>query len=77
MTETESLVVSVVTETERESLVVSVVRAGKLLGCSRPTAYKMVKAGILPVLHLGTKKLVVPKAAIERMIAEACKIKES
>lgn len=53
-----------------EKLVWTVEEAGKLLGLSRPTAYKVVKLGQIPAIRLG-KKIVVPKAALEKMLANA------
>ena len=52
-----------------EALVMSIPAAGKLLNLSRPTMYKLAKAGKLPILRLG-RKLVIPRAALERMLAE-------
>ena len=54
-----------------ESLVYDVQTAGKLLGISRTTVYDFVAKGVLPAIRLGKKRLVIPKAAIERMLAEA------
>jgi excisionase family DNA binding protein len=56
---------------QKESLVLTVVSAGRLLGVSRATAYKLAKNGQLPTLRL-SRRLVVPKAALERMLSE-CK----
>ncbi len=51
-------------------LVLSVEAAGKLLGVSRPTAYKLAKAGQIPTLRLG-RRIVVPKAALEKLLLNA------
>lgn len=59
-----------------ERLTLDVPAAGRLLGVSRVTAYQLVREGKLPVLRLG-KRLVVPKVALERMLEEAGKPKES
>ena len=56
-------------EVERKTI--SVEDAGKMLGVSRPTAYKLVKAGRLPVLRLGPHKFVVPILALEKYLANA------
>ncbi len=51
--------------------VVSVPEAGRMLGIGRDVAYREARAGNLggvPVLRLG-KKLVVPLAALERVLA--------
>ena len=45
----------------------SVDQAAELLGISRGTAYDAVKTGELPVIRLG-KRLLVPKAALDRML---------
>jgi excisionase family DNA binding protein len=55
--------------TEQEKLVMTVKEAGQRLGISRPHAYKMAREGQLPVLHLG-RRLLVPKAALEKMLVE-------
>ena len=51
------------------ALVLSIPDAGKLLNLSRPTMYKLAKAGELPTLRLG-RKLVIPRAALARMLSE-------
>jgi excisionase family DNA binding protein len=49
----------------------SVEEAAVILGLSRASAYNYARSGILPVIRLG-KRLIVPAAAIERMLtAEA------
>ena len=53
-----------------ETLCISVTVAGKLLGVSRNTAYQMVRMGQLPVIRCGLRRLVVPKAALFRMLEE-------
>ena len=53
----------------KESLVYDVPTAGKLLNLSRATAYSLCAQGIIPTIRLG-RRLVVPKMAIERMLAE-------
>ena len=50
-----------------ESQVISVPDAGKMLSLSRVTAYKAAKSGELPTIRIG-RRLLVPKAAIERML---------
>ena len=54
----------------KELLVYSVPEAGRLLSLSRATAYSLCAQGIIPTIRLG-RRLVVPKIAIERMLAEA------
>jgi excisionase family DNA binding protein len=45
----------------------SVEEAAVILGLSRASAYNYARSGILPVIRLG-KRLIVPAAAIERML---------
>ena len=52
------------------SLVYDVPTAGKLLNLSRATAYSLCAQGVIPTIRLG-HRLVVPKIALERMLAEA------
>ena len=54
-----------------ERLTMTVEEAGEALGISRATAYMLAKTGGIPVIRLGERRLVVPKIAIERMLAEA------
>ena len=57
---------------EDDSLTMSVPEAGKLIGCGRALAYKLAREQkVIPVIKLGTRKLRVPKAALEKMLAEA------
>ena len=44
--------------------------AGRLLGLSRNSAYALAKTGELPTIRLG-KRLLVPKAALARLLASA------
>jgi excisionase family DNA binding protein len=53
-----------------DRLVWSVEEAGSLLGISRAHAYELVARGDLPHLRLG-RRLVVPKHAIEALLAAA------
>lgn len=53
--------------TEKESLVYSVSEAGRLLGISRPTAYRLASEGVLPVVRLG-HRLVVPKGRLQALL---------
>jgi excisionase family DNA binding protein len=56
---------------EKERLVLSIEEAGRLLGVSRPTAYKMAHAGQIPLIKTGDRKWAVPKAALDKMLLEA------
>ncbi len=52
-----------------EKLTISVEECAKLIGCSRNLAYKMARQKQLPgVIHLGQKRMVFSKAAIERLL---------
>lgn len=48
----------------------SITEVSKILGISRTLAYDLARAGELPVLKL-RKRMLVPKAALERMLEEA------
>jgi excisionase family DNA binding protein len=51
----------------------SIEEAAAMLGISRASAFQYAKAGKLPVIRLGGHKsrLLVPRAALERMLAGA------
>ena len=51
----------------------SVPEAAKVLGIGRVTAFRMAKSGDLPVLRCGARRIVVPKAALEKMLQGAGK----
>jgi excisionase family DNA binding protein len=51
-----------------ERLTYDVPEAGRLLGLSRNGAYAAAKAGLIPVLNIG-RRMLVPKAALHRMLA--------
>ncbi len=52
-----------------EKLTLSVEEAAKLLGIGRNLCYDRVKTGEIPVIKIG-KRLLVPKAALEKLLAE-------
>jgi excisionase family DNA binding protein len=52
-----------------KKLTITVEEAARLLGISRGLAYEMVRVGRIPSIRFG-KRLVVPKAALEKMINE-------
>ena len=56
------------TEPERQTLTIP--EAAKVLGIGRASAYSAVRRGELPVIRIG-KRVVVPRAALERMLAQA------
>jgi excisionase family DNA binding protein len=53
-----------------DKLVFTVEEAGQRLGLSRPSAYLAVKRGQIPIIKVG-RRFLVPKAALEKMLAEA------
>lgn len=54
---------------ERRTLNIS--ECAKILGISRGSAYELAAQGKLPVIRLGPRRMVVPIAALEKMLAEA------
>ena len=54
-----------------EPLCISVPAAARMLGVSRNTGYEMVRLGQLPTIRCGRRRLVVPKAALMKMLQEA------
>lgn len=55
------------TVTEAEKLTLNIAEASKALGISRGLAYQLAREGKIPVIRLG-KRLVVPKAQLQRML---------
>ena len=53
-------------ETERLTMTIS--EAGEALGVSRATAYLLARTGGIPVIRLGERRLVVPKAQLQKML---------
>ena len=53
----------------QERLCLSVPEAAKLLGISRGLAYELARSGRLPALRFG-RRLLIPRAALERMLNE-------
>ena len=54
-----------------ETLCISVPVAARMLGVSRNTGYKMARLGQLPTIRCGHRRLLVPKAALLKMLEEA------
>ena len=50
-----------------EKLTNSVAEAGELLGLSRPSTHEAIKQGQIPSIRFG-KRIVVPRAALEKML---------
>lgn len=53
-----------------DRLVLNVPEAARLLSLSRGTAYSLCAQGLIPTIRLG-KRILIPRAALERMLAEA------
>lgn len=51
-----------------EKKTLSLPEFAKVMGISRSLAYILAKEGKLPVIKLGAKRVVVPKAAVEKML---------
>jgi excisionase family DNA binding protein len=51
-----------------EAQTLTVPQAAKLLGIGRGTAYEAVNRGDIPSIRVG-RRLVVPKAALERLLS--------
>ena len=53
------------------SLVYSIEEVARLLGIGRNQAYSAARRGDIPVIRIGPRRMVVPRAAFERLLAEA------
>ena len=49
---------------------ISAPAAARMLGVSRNTGYEMARLGQLPTVRCGRRRLVVPKAALMKMLEE-------
>jgi excisionase family DNA binding protein len=56
---------------ETEKLTMTVKEAGEVLGISRATAYMLASTGQIPTIRLGERRIVVPKAALMKMLETA------
>ena len=54
----------------QEAQVLSVSEAARILGIGRNHAYELCRTGVIPNIRLG-RRIVVPKAALEKMLSEA------
>ena len=52
-------------------LVYTIEEVAALLQSGRNQAYQAARRGEIPVLRIGPRRMVVPKAALERLLAEA------
>ena len=49
--------------------------AQRLLRCSRGVFYRGIKNGTIPSIRLGPRKILIPKAALMRMLQEGTNFK--
>jgi len=56
-----------------ERLTLTVEEAWRLLGISRATAYTLVQQGRLPAIRISDRRWIVPKKAIDELLASAKK----
>lgn len=54
-----------------ERLVMTVDEAAEALGISRATAYTLANTGRLPVIRISDRRLIVPRKALEELLASA------
>jgi excisionase family DNA binding protein len=55
----------------KDRLTMTVKEAGEVLGISRATAYMLAGSGQIPTIRLGERRLVVPRAALMKMLESA------
>jgi excisionase family DNA binding protein len=55
---------------QQEQLTVSVRDAAGLLGISRDAAYRLIRAGRIPVIRLGPQNLRISVAELNRIVSE-------
>ncbi len=60
-------------ENQVEKLTMTVEEAGEALGISRATAYTLAQQGRLPVIRISDRRWIVPKRAIEELLASTNK----
>jgi excisionase family DNA binding protein len=56
-----------------EKVVLTVEEAGQMLGISRATAYSLANTGRLPAIRISDRRLIIPRKAIEELLASAGK----
>ena len=61
---------------EAEKLVLTVEQTAEILGISRPTAYEAIQTGEIPHIRIG-RRILIPRVALDRKLAEAGLLKES
>jgi excisionase family DNA binding protein len=60
-----------------ERLTMTIEEAAEALGISRATAYLLANTGQIPVIRLGERRLVVPRAALLKMLENPAIPKDS
>jgi len=60
-------------ENKTERLTITVEQAGAALGISRATAYMLVNTGRLPAIRISDRRIIIPKKAIDELLASASK----
>ncbi|MFC1977063.1 helix-turn-helix domain-containing protein [Chloroflexota bacterium] len=53
---------------EEDRLTLTVKETAKQLGCSKGKMYELIRQELIPHLHLGARRIVVPKVALYRML---------
>ena len=56
-----------------EHLCLSIPEVAVQLGISRSNCYELCRLGVIPTIRLGLKRLVVPRAALEKWLEEQTK----
>jgi excisionase family DNA binding protein len=56
-----------------ERLTMTIEEAGEALGISRATAYSLANSGGLPAIRISERRLIVPRKAIDELLASASK----
>jgi excisionase family DNA binding protein len=56
---------------EYDRATVTVPEAARILGIGRASAYEGVRTGAIPSLRLTSRKIVVPRVALERLLARS------
>lgn len=57
-----------------EKRTLTVTEAAQIIGISKSLAYKMANEGRLPTIKVGTRKHVIPKAALEQWLLDESKM---
>jgi len=60
-------------DTKAERLVCTIEEAGQMLGISRGTAYMLANTGRLPAIRISDRRIIIPRKAIDELLASASK----